>query len=210
MLEVGLTGGIGAGKSTVADGLAARGAVLIDADAIVRELQEPGGRVLAAMVDHFGPGILRPDGTLDRGAVASIVFNDADELAALNSIVHPAVVEEMTARRRALADTDKTVVLDIPLLVEGGYREIPVIVVDTDPEIAVARLVESRAVDEDDARARIAAQASRPERLAIADFVIDNSGTRAELEVEIDRCWEWILSLPRPEPGTIPPDLRTV
>lgn len=208
MLEVGLTGGIGAGKSTVAEGLVARGAVLIDADAIVRELQEPGGPVLEAMVDHFGEGILAPDGTLDRAAVASIVFDDDRELATLNAIVHPAVVEEMRARRRALADTDETVVLDIPLLVEGGYRDIPVIVVDVDPELAVARLVEGRRIDEADARARIAAQASREQRLAVADFVVDNSGTREELEVEIDRCWDWITSLPRPEPGAVPPDLR--
>jgi dephospho-CoA kinase len=208
MLEVGLTGGIGAGKSTVASLLVARGAVLIDADAIVRELQEPGESVFDAMVAHFGPGIVGPDGTLDRPAVASIVFSDPDELAVLNSLVHPAVVAEMTRRRRSLAGTDATVVLDIPLLVEGGYRDVAVIVVDIDPDVAVRRLVDGRGLDESDARARVAAQASRADRLAAADFVIDNSGDPDDLAAEVDRCWEWICALSRPEPGTIPPDLR--
>lgn len=208
MLEVGLTGGIGAGKSTVAALLVARGAVLIDADAIVRELQEPGRSVFDAMVAHFGPGIVGPDGALDRSAVASIVFSDPDELAVLNSLVHPAVVAEMTRRRRGLAGTDETVVLDIPLLVEGGYRDVAVIVVDVDPEVAVRRLVTGRDLDESDARARVAAQVSRAERLAAADFVIDNSGDPSDLKAEVDRCWDWIGGLPRPEPGTVPPDLR--
>src|SRR5690606_3485624 len=121
VIEIGLTGGIGSGKSTVAALLVERGAVLIDADAIVREVQEPGTPVFAAMVERFGPGIVAPDGTLDRAAVAAIVFADREQLEALNGIVHPAVSDEMTRRREALAATDATVLLDIPLLVESKY-----------------------------------------------------------------------------------------
>jgi dephospho-CoA kinase len=117
VIEIGLTGGIGSGKSTVAELLVARGAVLVDADAIVREVQQPGTPVFLAMVERFGPGIVAADGTLDRPAVAAIVFADPDQLAALNGIVHPAVTDEMTARRERLAATDATVILDIPLLV---------------------------------------------------------------------------------------------
>ena len=186
----------------MADGLVARGAVLVDADAIVRELQAPGAPLLGRMAERFGPEILRADGSLDRAAVAAIVFRDPDELAALNAIVHPAVTDEMTARRQVLAGTDATVVLDIPLLVESGYRNLGgIVVVDVDPEIAVARLVAFRGFAEDDARARIARQVARDERLAVADFVIDNSGGRDELEAQLDACWAWIAALPRPEPG---------
>ena len=202
VIEIGLTGGIGSGKSSVAARLVAHGAVLIDADAIVREVQGPGSPVVAAMAERFGGGILAADGSLDRAAVAAIVFADPKELEALNAIVHPAVTEEMTARRRASADTDATVILDIPLLVESAYEGLAgIIVVDVDPELAVRRLVEHRGFTEDDARARIARQASRDERLAKADFVIDNSGTPADLDAEVDRCWAWIRTLERPEPG---------
>lgn len=196
MLLVGLTGGIGAGKSTVSAALAARGAVVIDADAIVRELQAPGGPVLAAMVDRFGPGILHADGTLDRQAVADLVFGDDAALADLNAIVHPAVGAEIARRLEAEAETDHVVVLDVPLLVESGRSDLAgLIVVDTDPEVAVRRLVEQRGFTEADARARIARQASREERLARADLVIDNNGDRAALEAQIDRVWDWIRSL---------------
>jgi len=202
VIEIGLTGGIGSGKSTVAALLVEKGAVLIDADAIVREVQEPGTPVFAAMVERFGEGIVAADGTLDRAAVAAIVFNDPDELKALNAIVHPAVADEMTRRREALAQTDATVLLDIPLLVESQYSGLAgIIVVDVDPELAVERLVRYRGFTEDDARARISRQASREERLKIADFVIDNSGDLDHLREQVDRCWEWIGSLPRPEPG---------
>lgn len=200
MLLIGLTGGIGSGKSSVSSRLAERGAVVIDADAMVRDLQAPGQPVLAAMVEEFGPEILHGDGTLDRQAVADLVFGDADRLAALNAIVHPAVREEMANRLAAEAETDHVVILDIPLLVESGMEGLAsTIVVDVDPEIAVARLVEHRGFTEADARARIARQASREDRLAKADIVVDNAGTVADLDAEVDRVWTWIEGLPRPD-----------
>ena len=193
MLLIGLTGGIGSGKSTVSEAFASRGAVVIDADAITRELQEPGQPVLAAMVERFGEAILQPDGTLDRQAVADIVFSDADALADLNGIVHPAVGAEIAERMAAEVETDHVVILDVPLLVESGRDDLAaLIVVDTDPEIAVGRLVRFRGFDEADARARIARQASREDRLARADLVIPNDGDREALATEIDRAWDWI------------------
>ena len=199
MIEVGLTGCIGSGKSTVAAALVRRGAVLLDADAIVADLQQPGGPTLEAMVAHFGPSILRPDGHLDRAAVAGIVFEDPQELAALNAIVHPAVRAEMAARRGELAGSEAVIVADIPLLAEAGPERraglAGIIVVDVDPEVAVQRLVTGRGLTAGEARARLARQASRAERLALADFVIDNNGTPAALEEQVDRCWEWITSL---------------
>lgn len=193
MLLIGLTGGIGSGKSTVSEALARRGAVVIDADRITRELQEPGQPVLAAMVERFGPGIVQADGTLDRQAVADIVFHDADALADLNGIVHPAVGTEIAQRLAAQVDTDHVVILDVPLLVESGRDDMAaLIVVDTDPEVAVDRLVRFRGLGEADARARIARQASREERLARADLVIGNDGDRDALAAEIDRAWAWI------------------
>jgi len=193
MILVGLTGGIGSGKSTVSAALAARGAVVVDADAIVHELQAPGRPVLAAMVERFGEGILFADGSLDRKAVAAIVFNDADALKALGEIVHPKVQEEIFRRVAEQDGTDNVVVLDIPLLAESGWEGlIGTIVVDLDPEVAVRRLVEFRSFDEADARARISKQASREERLEKAAFVVDNSGTLADLEPQLDACWAWI------------------
>lgn len=195
MLLLGLTGGIGSGKSTVSAVLAERGAVVIDADAVVRDLQSPGGAVLAAMVEHFGEGILRPDGSLDRQAVADIVFNDPDELKALNAIVHPKVGEEIDRRIAAERDTDNVVILDVPLLVESeAYETEGIIVVDTDPEIAVARLVEHRGFKAEDAWARIKLQATREQRLAKAAFVVPNDGTPEQLSEHIDACWAWIES----------------
>jgi dephospho-CoA kinase len=205
MLEIGLTGGIGAGKSTVAQLLVTRGAVLIDADLIVRDLQAPGAPVFERMVDRFGPGIVRDDGTLDRGAVAEIVFADRSQLAALNGIVHPAVTDEMTRRRQAWARTDATVLLDIPLLIETNHEDLDaVVVVDVDPEVAIARLVAHRGFTERDARARVANQAPRADRLAIADFVVDNSGTSDDLTDRVDDCWRWLCTLPRPAPSNAP------
>lgn len=197
MHSIGLTGGIGSGKSTVSALLAAKGAVIIDADAITREVQEPGTEVFLAMVERFGPGIVAADGTLDRPAVAAIVFNDPEALTALNDIVHPAVGAETTRRLLAEADTDHLVVLDIPLLVESaGQRPVAgVVVVDVDPEVAVRRLVASRGMQEADVRARMARQASREERLARADLVIDNSGTVEELAARIDALWPEIQAL---------------
>jgi dephospho-CoA kinase len=198
VLLIGLTGGIGSGKSTVSSLLAANGAVILDADAITRSLQVPGTAVFDAMVERFGPGIIAEDGSLDRGAVAAIVFADEQAKRDLEGIVHPAVGAEMLTRLQALADVDTVVIYDVPLLVESGRKGYAaVIVVDIDPELAVARLVEHRGMAEADARARIANQAAREERLAVADLVIDNSGTRAQLQKQVDEAWAWIRTLPR-------------
>lgn len=200
MAEFGLTGGIGSGKSTVADGLVRRGAALIDADRIVRELQAPGGAVLLSMVEHFGDRILAEDGSLDRQAVADIVFNDEDELKKLGELVHPAVAKEMARQREVLAESDALVVVDIPLLVKADgelgrpeYGEMAgIIVVDVDPELAVERLVEFRGFAREDAAARIGQQAGREARLGHADLVIDNSGSLADLEPKLDDAWQWM------------------
>ena len=195
MLLLGLTGGIGSGKSTVSAELARRGAIVIDADLVVRELQSPGGAVLAAMVELFGEGILAEDGTLNRQAVADIVFNDAEQLKALNAIVHPKVGEEIDGRIEAQRASDNVVVLDVPLLVESkAYETEGIIVVDTDPELAVQRLVEFRGFNADDARARMKLQATREERRAVAAFIVPNDGTQEELMAKIDECWNWIQS----------------
>ncbi len=199
MLEIGLTGSIGSGKSTVAALLVERGAVLLDADAIVREIQEPGTPVFTAMVEHWGHDIVADDGTLDRQAVADRVFGDTDELAVLNAIVHPAVADEMTRRRKALASTDATVILDIPLLVESGHDGLAgIIVVDVDPELAVERLTTHRGFTESDARGRIARQVSRADRLARADVVVDNSGSLNDLVAQVDLVQAWLEKLDRP------------
>ena len=203
MIEIGLTGGIGSGKSTVAEMLVARGAVLLDADRIVRDLQAPGGSVFSAMVERWGEGIVADDGTLDRQAVAAIVFNDADELEALNSIVHPAVAEELKTQREAVQGSDAIVVLDIPLLVRADgtsdkdrYANLAgIVVVDVDPSVALDRLLAQRGFDENDARARIANQASREQRRAIADVVIDNSGSLDALALQVDEVWLWARAL---------------
>ncbi|HEU5159625.1 MAG TPA: dephospho-CoA kinase [Streptosporangiaceae bacterium] len=190
MLRVGLTGGIGSGKSEVARRLVAHGAVLIDADMVAREVVEPGTPGLAAVVAEFGDDVLLPDGSLDRERVGSIVFADPARLAALNAIVHPLV----GARMRELDDAapaDAVVVYDVPLLTEndlaGTYDT--VVVVDAPAETQLARLVGVRGMTEEAARARIAAQATRERRLAIADHVIDNSGTLEELSAQVDALW---------------------
>ncbi|HEY8546642.1 MAG TPA: dephospho-CoA kinase [Acidimicrobiales bacterium] len=197
MLVIGLTGGIGSGKSTVSSLLAARGAVVVDADAITRELQQPGKPVFDAMVERFGPGIVAPDGSLDRPAVADLVFGDPDALADLNAIVHPAVGAEIAQRMANLAPTDAIVILDVPLLVESknAYPVAGLLVVDVDPELAVQRLVEHRGMREHDVRARMARQATREQRLARADFVIHNDGSLEDLVPQVDAAWEWIRSL---------------
>ncbi|MCU0311665.1 MAG: dephospho-CoA kinase [Acidimicrobiales bacterium] len=204
MVRIGLTGGIGSGKSTVSAALAERGAQVIDADAVVRELQQPGRPVLAAMVDRFGPAILHPDGSLDRQAVADIVFNDAAALKDLNAIVHPAVGAEILARLAAAEERGGIIVLDVPLLVENDAIEVDaIVVVDTDPEIAVERLIAHRGFDAADARARMARQATREERLARADHVVRNDGDLDHLDAEVERLWAWILDrqAATPEPG---------
>ncbi|HZB31407.1 MAG TPA: dephospho-CoA kinase [Streptosporangiaceae bacterium] len=190
MLRVGLTGGIGSGKSEVARRLAAHGAVLIDADLIAREVVEPGTAGLAAVVGEFGADVLHSDGTLDRDRLGSIVFADAGRLAALNAIVHPLVGRRMSELADA-APADAVVVYDVPLLTEndlaGTYDS--VVVVDAPVETQIARLVGRRGMTEEAARARIAAQATRAQRLAVADYVIDNSGPLDELSAQVDALW---------------------
>jgi len=196
MRLIGLTGGIGSGKSSVSAALARRGARIVDADAIVRELQSPGTVVFDEMVERFGPVIVAADGSLDRQAVADIVFNDEQALADLGLIVHPRVHEEIERRVAEAEGTDDVVVLDIPLLDRSGWPGLlGTVVVDLDPEVAIARLVEHRGFTETDARARIAAQIGRSERLELADFVVDNGGTLADLEAQVDRLWAWIAEL---------------
>ncbi len=188
---VGLTGGIGSGKSTVLALLGARGATVIDADAIVHELQRPGTEVFEAMVDAFGGGIVAPDGSLDRPAVANIVFNDEAQLTRLNEIVHPAVGKEVLSRLEA-AGEEGIVVIDIPLLTENTRAERglqKVIVVDVSPDTQVSRAV-ARGGVESDVRARIASQATREERLALADHVIDNEGSLEALSEQVDELWD--------------------
>jgi dephospho-CoA kinase len=198
VIVVGLTGGIGSGKSTVSALLAERGAVVVDADAITRQLQAPGQPVLAAIVERFGPEIVFSDGSLDRAALAAIVFGDSAALKELTSIVHPAVGTEITRRLEDERSGDRVVVLDVPLLVESGrYRVAGLVVVDIDPDVAVERLVCFRGMSEADARARMANQVSRADRLAKADWVIDNSGDLAALEDQVDAAWTWIQTLPR-------------
>jgi dephospho-CoA kinase len=201
VLLLGLTGGIGSGKSTVSALLAEKGAVIIDADAITRALQQPGQPVFDEMIARFGRGIVGPDGNLDRGGLAKIVFSDEQARKDLEHIVHPAVGAEMLKMMQDEAGTDHVVVYDVPLLVEAARRAMSfagVIVVDIDPDIAVQRVVQQRGMDEDDVRARIANQASRAERIAVADRVIDNSGTRDDLRRQVDEVWAWIQTLPHP------------
>lgn len=189
MLKVGLTGGIGSGKSTVSRLLSAYpGVVLVDADLIAREVVEPGTPGLAAVVEEFGPAVLRPDGTLDRDALGALVFSDETRRKALSAILHP-LIGDLSAQRWAEAEAAGARVLlhDVPLLVEahleGGYDE--VVVVDVPVEVQVQRLVELRGMAEADAQVRIATQADRTTRLASATRVLDNSGTVEQLSVQV-------------------------
>ncbi|MGY1618452.1 dephospho-CoA kinase [Geodermatophilus sp. SYSU D00691] len=189
MLNIGLTGGIGSGKSTVSALLAARGAVVVDADRIAREVVEPGTPGLAAVVEAFGDGVVGPDGGLDRPALAAVVFADPQARARLDGIVHP-LVRARAAELAAAAPPDAVLVHDIPLLVETGQagRYDLVLVVEADLDTRVARIVQ-RGLPEADARARIAAQATDEQRRAEADVVLDNSGSRDELAAQVDRFW---------------------
>lgn len=200
MLLVGLTGGIGAGKSTVSAMLAEHGAVIVDADRIARDLQSPGSPVVRAMAERFGGHVVDDDGVLDRAAVAAMVFGDDDAakaaLADLNAIVHPAMQREIERQIAEHADTDRVVVLDFPLLGENPRDDVnATIVVDVDPEVAVTRLVESRSMDATDARNRIASQISREDRLARATHVIDNSGSLDDLRAEVADVWTALRSI---------------
>lgn len=197
MILVGLTGGIGAGKSTVSTMFARRGAVIIDGDVIVRELQQPGTAVLAEIVRRFGNGILTEQGDLNRSALAAIVFPDQGALADLNKIVHPSLTAEITRRVAAQSHTDHVVILDLPLLSENPRRDLSgVVVVDVDPEIARDRLVKFRGMSAIDVAARMSRQADRKSRNSIAGLIIDNSLDQRHLDNEVDRAWEWILALP--------------
>lgn len=198
MVVIGLTGGIGAGKSTVAEMLAARGAVVVDADRIAREVVEPGRPAFDAIVARFGGSVVARDGTLDRPTLAALVFGDDKARRDLEDITHPAIQTEMARQMLDHAGTDRVVVLDIPLLKEKREPMAGVIVVDVPEEVAVARLVGQRGFVEADARTRIAAQISREARRALADVVIDNSGDRTHLEAEVDRAWAWATALNRP------------
>jgi dephospho-CoA kinase len=196
MILVGLTGGIGSGKSTVSQMLADLGAIIIDGDAIARELQRSGTAVFAAMVERFGD-VVGDDGQLDRAKIASIVFADAQALADLNKIVHPAIGVEMMRRISEMRETDAIAILDFPLLAESPRKGLSgVIVVDIDPEIAIERVVRDRGMKASDVQARINKQASRQDRLAIADRVLDNSGTKEDLVRQVEEAWEWIATLP--------------
>jgi dephospho-CoA kinase len=210
MILVGLTGGIGSGKSTVSQMLASRGAVIVDADAITRELQAPGEPLLGVIADRFGHGVLAADGSLVREKLASIVFRDAEALADLNKIVHPAVGREMARRIDEQRDTENIVVLDIPLLAENPRSGLSgVIVVEIDPELALRRLVEHRGMSEADARARIERQTSLEKRREIADFILDNSGDKSSLESQVSEMWIWLQKLEHAGPdagNVIPPD----
>ena len=196
MILIGLTGGIGCGKSEVSRLLEKRGAVIVDADLIVRELQQPGGEIFLRMVEMFGEKVVATDGSLNRAAVAIEVFKDADLLKKLNSLIHPVVRRVMNERVESHRATDKIVILDIPLLVENPREGLDgVLVVDLDPQTAIERIVSQRNMSIDDAIARVSAQSTREQRLAIADHVVDNSGDRDALAIQVDVAWSWITSL---------------
>jgi dephospho-CoA kinase len=195
MLAVGLTGGIGSGKSAVADLLVERGAVLIDADQVARDVVAPGGPAYQPLIDRFGAEILEGDGTIDRKALAAIAFANEENRLALNAITHPAIGIAMIQARDALADTDHIVVLAIPLLT-ALHRETvklhKVVVVDCPTDVALERLLSQRGFDRADAEARIKAQISREERCQEADYVLDNSGDREALSNEVASLWDWL------------------
>jgi dephospho-CoA kinase len=189
VLRVGLTGGIGAGKSEVSRRLAAYGAVVIDADQIAREVVEPGTEGLAEVVAAFGPEVLTPDGALDRARLGDIVFADPELRGKLNAIVHPRVASRMAELERGASGS--IVVHDVPLIAENGRAGVydVVVVVDAPPKLQAERLIRRRGMTREQAMARMAAQASREQRLAIADIVIDNSGSLAELDRQVGDLW---------------------
>lgn len=196
MRRVGLTGGIGSGKSTVSAMFAELGADVIDADAVAREVVAPGTEGLRTLVAEFGPGILSADGALDRAAMAAVVFADESARARLNAITHPRIAARTAELMAALPD-DAVVIHDVPLLAELGLQDAYelVVVVDAPDEVRVARLID-RGLAEADARARIAAQATREQRLAIADVVLDNSGDLKSLRAQVVKAWPMIAGRP--------------
>ncbi len=196
MKLIGLGGGIGSGKSSTSVLLAERGAIIVDADLIARQVVEPGGPVLSKLVERFGSEILSPEGTLDRKALADLVFPDPAAVKELNAITHPAIGREIERQIAEHHGTDRVVILDAPLLFDRDRPGMAArILVDVDEEIAVQRLVTFRGFDEADARRRIAAQMSRTERRAKADFVIDNSGSPNDLRDQVEQAWTFIETL---------------
>jgi dephospho-CoA kinase len=198
-MRIALTGGIGSGKSTVARMLAERGAVIVDADAIAREIVEPGQPALVEIRAAFGDGIITADGRLDRARLAAIVFSDSEALARLNAITHPRIAER-SAELLAAAPAESVVVYDMPLLVEQGDDALrgwdAIVVVDCPDDLRLARLI-ARGLAPEDAERRLRAQASREERLAAADVVVDNSGDLAGLDAAVDGLWRGLTG-----PGT--------
>ena len=201
MKLIGLTGAIGSGKSSVSALFARKGAIIIDGDGIAKQLQQKGSATLQKMVDEFGD-ILLDSGELDRTKVANLVFGDAELLKRLNAIMHPAIGLEILRQIEANMTTDNVVVLDMPLLVENPRDGMSgLVVVDVDPEVAISRLVQFRNMNEEDARRRMASQASREERLKVADRVIDNSGSPDALNSQVDEVWDWFATLPNAQQG---------
>lgn len=195
MLKVGLSGGIGSGKSQVSRRLAERGAIVIDADVLAREVVAPGTPGLSAVVAEFGAEVLGPDESLDRPRLGSLVFGHPQRLAALNAIVHP-LVAARTRELMAAAPADAIVVHDVPLLVENDLAETydVVVIVDAAEDTRLGRLTRDRGMSVQDARARIAAQASREQRLAVADVVVTNDGSLEALDEQTDALWEQLRS----------------
>jgi dephospho-CoA kinase len=202
VIRVALSGGLGSGKSTVGKALAVRGAVVIDADQVARDVVAPGSAGERAVLERFGPGAEAPDGHIDRAALAGIVFADADERLALEAITHPLIRDEIDRRLANLgasagtAQPPAVAVVELPLLDQGrqrGYRFDVVVVVDAPEEVAVQRSVK-RGMSERDARARLAAQPTQAERLVLADQVLTNNGDLEQLEKAVDDLWEWLVA----------------
>ena len=201
MKLIGLTGAIGSGKSSVSALFERKGAIIIDGDGIAKQLQQKGSTTLQKMVDEFGD-ILLESGELDRAKVAKLVFGDAEMLKRLNAIMHPAIGIEILRQIELNMTTENVVVLDMPLLVENPRDGMSgLVVVDVDPEVAIARLVQFRNMNEEDARRRMASQASREDRLKVADRIIDNSRDPESLGSQVDDVWDWFATLPNAQQG---------
>lgn len=196
VMLVGLTGGIGAGKSTVAQLFEERGVPIVDADAIARDVVKPGQPALAELVKYFGDTILGADGELNRGKLAEVAFADAESHEALNAIMHPAISAETSKRIDALRGEHSVIVHDVPLLVEAGLAgnyDLTVLV-DTPAEVRLQRLTELRGMDSEDAKKRIAAQATDEQRRAVCDVALDNSGDIEHLRAQFEQMWERFIS----------------
>ena len=201
MKLIGLTGAIGSGKSSVSALFERKGAIIIDGDGIAKQLQQQGSPTLQKLVDEFGD-ILLDSGELDRAKVAKLVFGDAEMLKRLNAIMHPAIGVEILRQIELNIATDNVVVLDMPLLVENPRDGMSgLVVVDVDPEVAISRLVQFRNMNEEDARRRMASQASREDRLKVADRIIDNNGKPEDLGSQVDDVWDWFATLPNAQQG---------